>query len=139
MIKGSCHCGAISLEVAKLAGPIVHCHCQTCRKTHSAAFASTVRVNRDDFRWTKGEHALRHYESSPGKTRHFCGQCGAHFVAERVDEPSVILRVAIFDGDPGERPAAHIWVSHDVPWLEYRGNAKQLSEGGGSKVVPYEG
>ncbi len=134
-MKGSCHCGTVTLEVVKFAGPIAHCHCNTCRKTHSAAFASTVRVQREDFRWTKGEPELRHYESSPGKTRHFCGNCGAHLMAERKDETSVILRVGVLDTDPGEQPSVHIWVSHDVPWLEYRGDIKQLSEGIGSSVV----
>lgn len=137
-MKGSCHCGTVTLEVSKLAGPIGHCHCSTCRKTHSAAFASTVRVSREDFHWTKGEQELRHYESSPGKTRHFCGHCGAHLMAERASEPSVILRVGILDDDPGERPVVHIWVSHDVPWLEFRGEMTQLSEGAGSPVVPNE-
>ncbi len=134
-IKGSCHCGTVTLEVVKFAGPIAHCHCNTCRKTHSAAFASTVRVAREDFRWTNGEPELQHYESSPGKTRHFCGNCGAHLMAERKDESSVILRVGILDTDPGEQPSVHIWISHDVPWLNYRGKIKQLSEGIGSSVV----
>lgn len=139
MIKGSCHCGAVALEVVKLSGPIVHCHCETCRKTHSAAFASTARVDRVDFRWAKGESELRHYGSSPGKVRHFCGNCGAHMMAEWVEEPSVIVRVGILDDDPGKRPAVHIWVSHDVPWLEYRGEIKKLSEGADSTTVCYKG
>ncbi len=56
-------------------------------------------------------------------------------MAERKDETSVILRVGILDTDPEEQPSVHIWVSHDVPWLEYRGDIKQLSEGIGSSVV----
>lgn len=80
-----------------------------------------------DFRWAKGESELRHYASSPGKVRHFCGNCGAHMMAERVEEPSVIVRLGILDDDPGKRPAVHIWVSHDLPWLEYRSEITQLS------------
>jgi len=40
-------------------------------------------------------------------------------VAERLAQPHVIVRVATLDVDPELRPEAHIWVSHDVPWLEY--------------------
>jgi ADP-ribosyl-[dinitrogen reductase] hydrolase len=72
---------------------------------------------RDHFRWTAGAENLRSYESSPGKLRRFCGQCGSHLLAERPSQPHVILRVATLDDDPDVRPALHIWTSHEVPWL----------------------
>lgn len=116
-MKGSCLCGVVTYEVARLAGPIVHCHCTTCRKAHAAAFASTARVDRSDFRWLSGQHAIGAFESSPGKLRHFCRECGSQLVAEWTAQPQVILRVATLDADPGARPVAAIWCSHDVPWL----------------------
>lgn len=90
-MKGSCLCGAVAYEADRLAGPIVHCHCTTCRKAHAAAFASTARVAREDFRWTRGAASLGAYESSPGKIRHFCTACGAHLMAHWVAQPQVIL------------------------------------------------
>jgi len=117
-MQGSCLCGAVAYEAAKLAGPIGHCHCRTCRKAHSAAFASTARVDRADFRWLRGQDdALAAFESTPGKLRHFCRRCGSHLVAEWVAQPQVILRVGSLDDDPGVRPSQHIWRSHDVPWM----------------------
>jgi ADP-ribosyl-[dinitrogen reductase] hydrolase len=101
-----------------LDGVIVHCHCRTCRKAHASAFASTARVDREHFRWCRGEDQLCAYESSPGKLRWFCGKCGSHLVAERSGAPQVILRVATLDDDPALRPAMHIWTSHDVLWLD---------------------
>ena len=86
-MKGSCHCGTVVYEVARLAGPISHCHCVTCRKTHAAAYVA------------------------------FCSVCGCHIVASRESQPHVILRIATLDDDPGTRPTMHIWRSHDVPWL----------------------
>jgi hypothetical protein len=35
-MKGSRHCGAVSYEVTHL-DSLGHCHCITCRKTHSAS------------------------------------------------------------------------------------------------------
>ncbi|GGF07526.1 hypothetical protein GCM10011611_11240 [Aliidongia dinghuensis] len=116
-LKGSCLCGAVRYAVDGLDGPIVQCHCATCRKAHAAAVAATARVLREHFRWTAGEDRLAAFESSPGKRRHFCTTCGSHLVAERPAEPHVILRVATLDDDPGQRPAMHIWTGHDVPWL----------------------
>ncbi|CAB3690766.1 GFA family protein [Achromobacter dolens] len=118
-MQGSCLCGAVAYQADRLAGPIVHCHCVTCRKAHAAAFASTARVARADFRWTRGVDALGAYESSPGKIRHFCTRCGAHLMAHWVAQPQVILRVATLDDDPGARPLAHIHTAHDVPWLDH--------------------
>jgi len=118
-MRGSCLCGAAVYEVNRLAGPIGHCHCKTCRKAHASAFASTARVDREHFRWISGQAVIGAFESSPGKLRHFCTRCGTHIVAEWVDQPQVILRVATLDEDPGVRPKAHIWSSHHVPWLDY--------------------
>jgi hypothetical protein len=117
-MKGSCLCKAVEYEVDKLDMPIIHCHCQTCRKSHAAPFASSAGVIREHFRWIKGQEKLKAYESSPGKLRYFCSICGSHIVAERPAQPHVIVRVATLDEDPGIKPEAHIWCSHDVAWLQ---------------------
>lgn len=115
--RGSCQCGTVRYEVARLHSDIVHCHCQTCRKTHAADHISTARVLREDFRWLAGQDRLTAFESSPGKLRLFCSLCGSHLVADRAEQPFVIVRVGTLDDDPGTRPVLHIWASHRVPWL----------------------
>lgn len=40
-------------------------------------------------------------------------------MAEWADKPYVIIRVATLDEDPGAEIKGHIWVSHDLPWLQY--------------------
>jgi hypothetical protein len=133
VIRGSCLCGAVAFEVDRLASPIGHCHCRTCRKAHGAAFATTARVERSHFRWVRGAEALRAFESSPGKLRHFCGQCGTHLIAEWIDQPAVILRLGALDDDPGARPAVHIWLGDAVPWLGYRSEVPGYSGAYGSE------
>jgi ADP-ribosyl-[dinitrogen reductase] hydrolase len=118
-MKGSCLCGAIEYEIDSIDRPVAHCHCRTCQKAHAAPFASTAGVMREHFRWLKGEDKLSVFESSPGKLRHFCSVCGSHVVAERENQPHVIVRIATLDENPNVTPQAHIWISHDVPWLGY--------------------
>lgn len=118
-MKGSCLCQAIKYEIDGIDMPLVHCHCRTCRKAHAAPFAPTAGVQREKFRWVQGSEFLSTYESSPGKLRHFCQRCGSHLMAERPGQPHVIVRVATLDDDPGLKPEAHIWGSHDMPWLAY--------------------
>ena len=118
-MKGSCLCGAIEYEIDSIDMPVAHCHCRTCQKAQAAPFATTAGIMREHFRWLKGEEKLSFFESSPGKLRYFCSVCGSHLVAERVNQPHIIVRVATLDENPAVTPQAHIWTSHDVPWLEY--------------------
>ena len=126
-LKGGCHCGAVKYEVDRLE-TLGHCHCITCRKTHSAAFNTAGRVARGAFRWTSGPDRLKAYESSPGKNRWFCGDCGCHLMAEVRGNDYVILRAASLDDDPGLRPQRRIWRSHDAPWLFEEGEIPSYPE-----------
>ncbi len=128
-LKGSCLCKAVQYEADALASPIGHCHCQTCRKASSSAYTSTARVARSAFRFISGEDRLTAYESTPGKARRHCSVCGTEVLAEWIDQPHVILRVATLDDDPGARPVVHIWTSHDAPWLVDVGDVPRLPEG----------
>ena len=96
-MKGSCACGAVGYEIDRIDLPVSHCHCQSCRKTHAAAFVTTAGVLREHFHWTRGQEKLSNYESSPGKLRRFCSLCGCHLVAERDGAAAVIVRIATLD------------------------------------------
>ena len=117
IMKGSCLCKKIQYECDELEGAIVNCHCHTCRKAHAAPYAPTAGVKREKFRWLKGSEYLSSYASSPDKLRHFCSICGSHLMAERPHQSHVIVRVATLDEPPSSAAIAHIWCSHDVPWL----------------------
>lgn len=115
-MNASCLCGAVSYEVDRLAGPIMHCHCATCRKAHAAPCASTVRADRKSFRWLSGACELASFEWKLRKLKHFCTSFGSDLVAEGVDQAQVIVHAPISSSDPGVQSSAHTWTSHDVPW-----------------------
>lgn len=121
-MRGSCLCGQVVYRVGRLSSPPRHCSCNVCRKAHAAAFNTSASVARSDFEWLAGESLLRSYESSPGKRRYFCGNCGSQLIARRDGSATIALRVATLDEDPTQRPAAHIWVGSEVPWLAYGPN-----------------
>jgi hypothetical protein len=129
MICGSCLRRTITYEAKALSGPIVHCHCRTCQKAHSSAFATTARVMREDFRWTRGAEALGAFESTPGKLRRFCTRCGSHLISEWVDQPMVILRIASIEEGASAQPVAHIWVSQQAAWDLGRDDLPRFQEG----------
>jgi hypothetical protein len=117
MIRGSCLCGEVTYEAEALHGPILNCHCRTCRKAQSVAFNTSARVRRADFRWTTGDASRRAFASSPGKLRWFCADCGSHLMSEWIERTEVVIRIGSVDEGLGElRPTAHIWVSEMAPW-----------------------
>lgn len=118
MLTGSCLCGAVAYAVDAPPGRIVHCHCRTCRKAHGAAFSSVMRVARRSFRWLRGEERLRDYESSPGKLRRFCSNCGSQIVADRPAEPHILLRLGCLDTAIQAECVGHIWRSDGASWYD---------------------
>lgn len=129
ILKGSCLCGSVKYEADCDAGSIIHCHCETCRKSHSAAFSSVMPISQKSFKWTGGSELLNHFESSPGKNRYFCSCCGSQLIAERSDAGLVLLRVGCLDTKITDRPDAHIWRSDSASWYNPDDEIRQLSEG----------
>ena len=116
-LSGSCLCGSVRYEVAGSLRFLGNCHCSRCRKAHGAAFATWGILDPDQFRWTSGAEFVQGYESSPGRQRCFCRNCGSPLVSTH---DGVVGEVAAgtLDGDPGVRPREHIFVGSKAPWFE---------------------
>lgn len=127
MVSGSCLCGGIRFEADEIA-LIINCHCSQCRKAQGAAFSTFAFVRRPDFRLERGEELIVGYQSSPGFHRDFCRVCGsrAPHLAEGSDTWGV--PAGLLDGDPGVRPALHIFASSKAPWWEIRDELPQFDE-----------
>ena len=129
MLTGHCLCGRVRYEADAAFGPIIHCHCETCRRTHGAAFSSIASVPREKFRWVAGEEFLSSFESSPGKFRRFCSVCGSHLFAERVANPHVMLRLGCLDTQEKPRALGHIWRSDAASWYDPKETIPEFAEG----------
>lgn len=127
MISGSCLCGKVKYEISGVVGDIVHCHCETCRKAHGAAFSSVATVNDIDFN-VSDRTLLKAYESSPGKSRYFCSCCGSQIYAKREGTAHLVLRLGTLDTDPKSKEARHIWVSEKASWYSINNNLPEHQE-----------
>jgi hypothetical protein len=118
-LTGSCLCGGVRYEVDGRLGPVVHCHCVSCRKAQGGAFTTGAPVRTKYFRLLSGAELVVEFESSPGKKRCFCRSCGSPLWSRRDAEPdSLRIRMGLLDSDPERRPLGHIWVGEKAPWYE---------------------
>ena len=129
MLSGSCLCGRVAYEAEAEIGALIHCHCHTCRKAHGAAFSSIASVPRERFRWVRGEGRLKAYESSPGKRRWFCGDCGSQILAERAGHAHVMLRLGCLDTPIEVERQWHIWRSDAAGWFDPKTPLPEFPEG----------
>src|SRR5258705_6555517 len=115
--RGSCLCGEVAYEVEGALEHAHHCHCTYCRKAHGTPAATGAMAR--GRRWLRGEQSVAHYESSPGFQRYFCARCGSALPGD----PSAgfsFIDFGTLDGDPGVRPAFHMFVASKAPWWKIR-------------------
>jgi hypothetical protein len=119
MLSGSCLCGRVKYQAEGPLQNVARCHCEQCRKASGSEFACNGSVAASSFRVLEGEELLKHYESSPGAQRVFCGQCGSHLFKRNAKEPgSVRLRLGCLDVEIDERPTMHVFVNEKPAWSE---------------------
>lgn len=115
--QGSCLCGGIRFRIEGRLEPIQICHCSQCRKAQGTAFATNIPVSTSAFSLLSGEALLKVYESSPGKERVFCSQCGSPLLSRRRDKPDVVrIRAGLIDGKLDIKPDAHAYVGSKSDW-----------------------
>ena len=126
-MKGRCLCGAVEY---RLHGPITginFCHCRQCRKASGSAFGTSAALARENLELVNGEEHVRRYQSSPGKQRVFCGNCGSPLYSVRDGADTVYVRLGTLEDDPGRKPDVHIHVASRAGWYEIHDDLPQLS------------
>jgi hypothetical protein len=129
-IHGSCLCGGVRYEIARVPSRMTHCHCSQCRKGHGAAFATYAQIASADLRFTSGGELIRRFRSSADVHRSFCGVCGSNLTFEWSETPHTLwIAAGAFDDDPGVRAGCHIYVDSKAPWYPIEGALPQYPEG----------
>lgn len=131
-ITGSCLCGEVSYEISQSIGDIVHCHCIKCRKAHGSAFSSVAKIEDQNFLLIDESQYLKSYESSEGKYRHFCSNCGSQIYAKRDSTGFIILRLGTLNDDSmmGSKyqESKHIWLVEKACWYETNSSLEEHQE-----------
>lgn len=118
MMRGRCFCGAVRFSVESPIASAAHCHCESCRRAHSAAFVTWARVGKSQLNIETGLGLIQKFNSSAGAFRSFCKTCGSPLFMEYVAEPAAIyIPVATLTTPPDRAPDKHLSFEEAVPWL----------------------
>jgi hypothetical protein len=115
---GRCLCKAVAYELDPPIASAAHCHCESCRRAHSAAFVSWATVAAAQLRVTAGAHGLVTFTSSPGAHRTFCGTCGSQLFMRYDGEPTwAYVALASLTTVPDRVPDRHLSFEERVAWF----------------------
>lgn len=122
--KGSCVCGAVRFEVSFPSLFCSHCHCENCRRAHSAAYVTCVGFRSPQVKVKSERGALASYSYRyrfKGKeiesARKFCKKCGTQLFFESTRWPGEthVPRAAI-QGRIDRVPRLHFYFDHRPDW-----------------------
>jgi hypothetical protein len=116
-LSGRCNCGAVRFEVTAPLLGASYCHCGRCQRRTGAAASPNAAAAPGSFQVIAGADRLRAWKPEAGWEKWFCGDCGSALFSRDPDDPEQVgIRMGVFDGDPGVRPAAHQFVAYAAPW-----------------------
>jgi len=128
-MQGSCLCGKVRYEQRGRPLLMYHCHCVMCRKATGTSYATNMLVRAEEFTILAGGDVLKAYRSSPDELRHFCSACGSPVFSEAEHRGGILsIRCGLLDGDPGIRPAHHLYVDFKAPWDVIHDGLPQYAE-----------
>ena len=117
MKSGGCLCGAIRYEVRGKIGPIDHCHCSMCRRSHGAPFSTFGQIRRAELLVVAGAELLTTYASSSAVGRSFCAHCGSRLFFRHAALPDhEFVAIGTLDDDADLKVEAHIFVGSRAAW-----------------------
>ena len=137
---GSCLCGKVRFELDTDLGEFGYCHCKACQKASGSAHAANAPIERTSFRLIAGSEVLKEFESSPGKFRAFCSNCGSPLYAYLARSPEHMrIRLGVLDTPFDKQPRAHTWVSEKAAWEPIFGDLPQFETWASRDVLVQRG
>jgi hypothetical protein len=129
--EGSCLCGNVVYEVQGAPMVMQSCHCQRCRRSKGAAYATNIFYKASQFQWTRGGELVVQYKLPAARfsTSAFCRQCGAVMPRVSQERDLAVIAAGSLDTDPPMRSQRHIFTSYKASWFEITDSAPQFPEG----------
>lgn len=136
MLQGNCLCGQVRYEYKGELGAIAMCHCSQCRRAQGSAYATNSPIQVAEFSYVAGEASVKEFESTPGKKRAFCVECGSPLYSRLDSKPEVLrLRLGTLITPIQSKPSYHTYAESAAEWYEFTDGLPRYAAHKGSQLV----
>ena len=80
--KGSCFCGAVTVEVTGSPEAMGYCHCTSCRTWSGGPVNAFTLWKPDAVKVTSGKEHVATFAKTPQSHRKSCSKCGGHLMTD---------------------------------------------------------
>lgn len=136
--RGSCFCGAVTLEVSGSPEAMGYCHCRSCRSWSGGPVNAFSLWKPEAVKVTSGAEHIATFTKTPLSERKYCSKCGGHLMA---NHPPLGLVDVFYATLPtlDFKPAVHVNYSETV--LRMKDGLPKLKDfpkefGGSGEAVP---
>lgn len=128
-VVGRCFCKTVQFEIHFPTDFVSHCHCESCRKSHGAAFVTWSGVPVRQFKYISGESFIKSYNSSPAVKWSFCSACGTSLLYKHEEMPDKIyFTVSNIEGSLDRQPDSHVSYEEHVTWFKVKDELPKFKE-----------
>jgi hypothetical protein len=128
MLVGSCLCGSVEFEITGDLPDFYQCHCSLCRRLSASASDTATFLNKEQFRWRKGESNIRQFALPSGYRSDFCSTCGSTVPHAMGNQTQVWVPGGLLPGDVSSRVTYHLYVGSKAHWDEIGDSGTQHPE-----------
>ena len=128
-LLGGCECGDLRYEVSEEPLAVSACHCTQCQRQSGSAFAMSMVVRKEAFRWHSGEPAsfATRADSGAEKIFFFCPRCGTRIYNTLSSMPATRnVKPGTLDDTRWLNPKIHVWQASKQPWVPVPEDAKRF-------------
>jgi hypothetical protein len=115
-LTGGCLCGAVRYETVGKPLRVTHCHCESCRRSTGAAFATGVCFPIEAVTWKHGEPAS--YQSPENFARLFCSDCGSSVAQYNLAIGTMWPLAGTLDRPESVTPEFHVFTKKQISWAK---------------------
>jgi len=141
-INGRCFCGKVQFSLEPPTDFVSHCHCESCRLSHSSAFVTWTSVPKERFILESGEKHLKWYRSSEWIEWGFCKECGGQMLYRSIKEghhespkqERMYISVGSLTSPIDRDPNAHVSYEEKIPWFTPRDDLPKFRGKGSERI-----
>lgn len=123
-LKGSCLCGAVSLQLETDKHDIGACHCNMCRTWGGGPLLALESVSQIQI---QGEEHISRYSSSDWAERAFCRHCGTHLYYRLKDQPHYAIPAGLVDQGEDWVFDSQIFIDEKPAWYHFANDTRNMT------------